>query len=76
MAALRGVPVRTIAAVGSTPAETLLEASSGCDVVVMGRHHRRHVIGAPLGRTTRHVIRYSPVPVVVVDPLAVRTAAT
>jgi len=49
--------------------EVLLEQSVGCDLVVVGRHHRKHAVGAPLGRTVRELLRWSTVPVLVVDPL-------
>lgn len=49
-------------------AEALLRHASGGDLLVVGRHHRRHVIGAPLGRTARALLRHSTVPVLVVDP--------
>jgi nucleotide-binding universal stress UspA family protein len=46
----------------------LRESSSRGDVLVVGRHRRTHVVGGPVGRTVREVLRWSEVPVVVVDP--------
>jgi nucleotide-binding universal stress UspA family protein len=48
--------------------EVLREHSGHADVVVVGRHHRRHVVGARLGRTVHEILRWSEVPVIVVDP--------
>jgi nucleotide-binding universal stress UspA family protein len=50
-------------------AQVLLERSAHCALVVAGRHHRKHVVGAPLGRTVRELLRQSPAPVMVVDPV-------
>ena len=47
----------------------LREQSSGCDLLVVGRHHRRHLVGAPLGPVSREVLRWSAVPVLVIDAL-------
>jgi nucleotide-binding universal stress UspA family protein len=51
------------------PAAVLLEHAEHAALVVAGRHHRRHVVGAPLGRTVRELLRHCAVPVMVVDPL-------
>ena len=48
--------------------DVLRDHSRSCDLVVVGRHHRKHSIGAPLGRTVRELLRWSRVPVLVVDP--------
>ena len=48
--------------------EVLRDESLSSDLVVVGRHHRKHVVGAPLGRTVRELLRWSRVPVLVVDP--------
>jgi nucleotide-binding universal stress UspA family protein len=62
------VPVDVV--VESGPAgKVLLDQSATCDLVVLGRHHRRHIVGAPLGSTSRDMLRWSAVPVLVVDPL-------
>lgn len=62
------VPVDVVVQPGSA-AQVLLEHAAHCDLVVAGRHHRKHVVGAPLGRTVRELLRHSPVPVLVVDPV-------
>ncbi len=49
--------------------QVLRDHSETCDVLVLGRHHRRHLVGASLGSTSREVLRWSAVPVVFVDPL-------
>ena len=49
--------------------EVLLRHAAGAGLLVVGRHHRRHVIGAPLGRTARALLRNAAVPVLVVDPV-------
>jgi hypothetical protein len=46
----------------------LLERAATADLLVVGRHNRTHVVGAPLGRTSRELLRRSPVPVLVIDP--------
>jgi nucleotide-binding universal stress UspA family protein len=46
----------------------LREQATDADLVVVGRHHRRRVIGAPLGRTARELLRWSEAPVLVVGP--------
>jgi nucleotide-binding universal stress UspA family protein len=47
----------------------LREQAIGADLVVVGRHHhRRRVIGVPLGRTARELLRWSESPVLVVGP--------
>lgn len=50
-------------------AQVLLQHAAHAALVVAGRHHRRHVVGAPLGRTVRELLRHCPVPVMVVDPV-------
>ena len=52
------------------PGEVLRAESGCCDLVVVGRHHRRHVVGARIGSTVRELLRWSEVPVVVVDPVS------
>ncbi len=78
------VPVEVVVEPGEAgPVLRGLCASS--DLVVLGRHHRRHLVGARLGSTCRDVLRWSCAPVLVVDPLRgdgaaqdrrVRTTAT
>lgn len=50
-------------------AQVLLDHARHAGLVVAGRHHRKHLVGAPLGRTVRELLRHSPVPVLVVDPV-------
>lgn len=51
------------------PADVLVDLADGYDLLIVGRHHRRHVVGAILGRTVRDLVRRVHVPVLVVDPL-------
>jgi nucleotide-binding universal stress UspA family protein len=62
------VPVDIVVEEGSAHQVLLRHAESGA-LLVAGRHHRRHVIGAPLGRTVRALLHDSSVPVLVVDPV-------
>ena len=52
-----------------SPAQALVEHAAQAALVVVGRHHRRHAVGATLGRTVRELLRHCAVPVMVVDPL-------
>jgi nucleotide-binding universal stress UspA family protein len=49
--------------------DRLLDHARDADLVVVGSHHRRHAIGASLGRTSRALLERSPVPVMLVDPV-------
>jgi nucleotide-binding universal stress UspA family protein len=62
------VPVDVVVQPGS-PAQVLLEHATSGALVIAGRHHRKHVVGAPLGRTVRDLLRHCAVPVMVVDPV-------
>ena len=62
------VPVDVVLEAGSAD-EVLLRQAENADLLVAGRHHLRHVVGAPLGRTVRALLRDSLVPVLVVDPV-------
>jgi nucleotide-binding universal stress UspA family protein len=62
------VPVDVVVEEGP-PAEVLLRHAKSGELLVVGRHHRRHVVGASLGRTARALLRDSTVPVLVVDPV-------
>jgi nucleotide-binding universal stress UspA family protein len=52
------------------PADALLRLAAESDVVVVGRGHPRTSLPSHLGPVTRAVLRGSPVPVLVVDPVA------
>jgi len=52
------------------PADALLGLGAESDVVVVGRGHPRTSLPSHLGPVTRAVLRWSPVPVLVVDPVA------
>ncbi len=58
------------------PADALLEAAQGADLVVVGDHHRGLVERAMLGSTTAAVLRHSLVPVLVVPVSQSVVAAT
>jgi nucleotide-binding universal stress UspA family protein len=62
------LPVDVVVETGAA-AEVLLRHTDRTGLLVVGRHHRRHVIGASLGRTARALLRSAPVPVLVVDPV-------
>jgi nucleotide-binding universal stress UspA family protein len=66
-AAAPDVPVE-LAVEAGVAGEVLRDHSLSCDLVVVGRHHRTQWVGAPLGRTVRELLRWSRVPVLVVDP--------
>jgi len=51
------------------PGQVLRDQSLTCDMVVVGRHHRKHVVGAVLGRTVRELLQWSSAPVLMLDPL-------
>jgi nucleotide-binding universal stress UspA family protein len=61
------LPVDVVVVRGSAGA-VLRDQAADCDLLVVGRHHRRHLVGASLGSTAREVLRWSPTPVLVVDP--------
>ena len=52
------------------PANALLGLGADSDVIVVGRGRRRTTLPPHLGPVTRTVLRCSPVPVLVVDPVA------
>ena len=52
------------------PADALLGLADESDLVVVGRGHPRPSLPSHLGPVTRAVLRSSPVPVLVVDPVA------
>ncbi len=65
----RGVPALEVHVADGPPAAGLLARAEAAGLVVVGRHHRAHVVGAPLGRTSRAVLRHASVPVLVIDPV-------
>lgn len=68
------VPLTVVRSAGA-PADVLAELAAASDLLVVGRHHRRHVVGATLGRTVRELLRRLEVPVLIVDPLGDRESA-
>jgi nucleotide-binding universal stress UspA family protein len=58
-----------VVAVPAPPAQALLEQASGSTLLIVGRRHPRLPIVSHLGPITRAVLRWSPVPVMVVDPV-------
>src|SRR5687767_9984163 len=52
------------------PADALLGLADDSAVVVVGRRHPRTPLPSHIGPVTRAVLRWSPVPVLVVDPVA------
>ena len=81
---MRGVPLRLIhARTADDPADVwptdvevmvgpaapvLLESSARADLLVVGRHHQRHTVDTCLGAVPAELLRWSRVPVLVVDP--------
>lgn len=63
------VPVEVVEHDGPV-AEVLAEYAGACGLMVVGRHHRKHVIGAPLGRVARDLLRHCEAPVMVLDPVS------
>jgi nucleotide-binding universal stress UspA family protein len=51
-------------------ADALLAEARDSELLVVGRHHRNHLLGVPLGRTVHHLLGHSPVPLLIVDPAA------
>lgn len=64
---LAGVPV-ALEVGHAFPADALIEASRGADLLVMGRHDPVLPIGSHLGPIARAVLRESEAPVLLVDP--------
>lgn len=58
-----------IVAVPARPADTLLEQAKASTLLVVGRRHPRLPIVSHLGPVTRAILRWSPIPVMVVDPV-------
>ena len=54
---------------GRPAAQLLLEHAADAELVVVGRHHRKHLVGAALGGTARELLRHCATPVLVVDPV-------
>jgi nucleotide-binding universal stress UspA family protein len=50
--------------------DVLLAQSEKAELLVVGRHHREHVLGAPLGHTVRQLLSHCEVPLLLVDPAA------
>ena len=69
------VPVDVVVEEGP-PDLLLLRHAAGAALVIVGRHHRRHAVGASLGRTARAVLRGAGVPVLVVDPVVGATISS
>jgi nucleotide-binding universal stress UspA family protein len=49
------------------PADVLLAQAEKAELLVVGRHHRPHLVGTPLGRTVGHLLRHCVVPLLLVD---------
>ena len=58
-----------VAVAHGRPADLLVDATAWAQLVVLGRHHRRHPWGSHLDPITRTVLREAQAPVLVVDPL-------
>jgi nucleotide-binding universal stress UspA family protein len=63
------VPVEIVVS-QDEPAEALVMLASESDLLVVGRRHPRLPLVSHLGPVARTVLRWSPVPVLVVDPVA------
>lgn len=64
------VPVEVVVT-SAPPVDGLLAEAPGSTLLVVGRRHPRLPISAHLGPVARAVLRWSPVPVMVVDPVQV-----
>lgn len=53
-----------------SPAELLLQQAESSTMLVVGRRHPRLPVASHLGPVAKSVLRWSPVPVLVVDPVA------
>jgi nucleotide-binding universal stress UspA family protein len=62
------VPVEMVVSEGE-PAEALLMLVTDSDLLVVGRRHPRLPLASHLGPVARTVLRWSPIPVLVVDPV-------
>lgn len=62
------VPIEVVVA-EVRPVQLLLEQADEASMLVVGRHHPRLPVAPHLGSVARTVLRWSPVPVVVVDPV-------
>src|SRR5262245_24566845 len=63
----RGARLRVVTVPGSDAADVLLAEAEKAELLVVGRHRRRHVIGAPLGHTARHLLGHCEVPLLLVE---------
>jgi len=52
------------------PADVLLAQAEKAELLVVGRHHRRHVVSTTLGHTLRQLLRRCEAPLLLVDPAA------
>jgi nucleotide-binding universal stress UspA family protein len=50
------------------PADVLRAQAEKAELLVVGRHRRRHVVGTPLGHTVRRLLGHCEVPLLLVDP--------
>lgn len=55
---------------------TLLTAGTGAELVVVGRHHHRLPVGSHLGPVTRALLDHCTAPLLLTDPVTVRTVPT
>jgi nucleotide-binding universal stress UspA family protein len=62
----------SLAVLSAPPAEALLEAAQGSDLVVLGRRHHLLPLGSHLGPVTRTLLDRSPCPVLVTPETAHR----
>ena len=55
------------------PARVLVAEAEKAELLVVGRHQRRHVVGTSLGHTIRQLLGHCEVPLLLVDPAVAET---
>jgi nucleotide-binding universal stress UspA family protein len=65
-----GLPSETLATYSLSPGEAIVDAARDrqCDLIVMGSHGMRGLIGTVAGSVAQHVLAYSAIPVLMLRP--------
>ena len=66
----RMASLHVVCAADSQLPSRVLAHAADADLVVVARHHHKHVVGAPLAASSAELLRDCAVPVMVVDPVA------
>jgi nucleotide-binding universal stress UspA family protein len=64
----RGARVRVVTVTGRDAADVLLAEAEKAELLVVGRHRRRHLHGTALGHTVRQLLGHCEVPLLLADP--------